>query len=45
MKHFVFASVIGAFLAVPIAAIASTVGNYLRSLWSDEDNATPEPVS
>lgn len=41
----VIAGIVGAFLAVPIAAIASTTGNYLRSVWSDEDEVTPEPVT
>ena len=40
----VIAGVVGAFLAVPIAAMASTTGNYLRSIWSDEE-VEPEPVS
>jgi predicted PurR-regulated permease PerM len=41
----VVAGVVGAFLAVPIAAMASTAGNYLRSIWSDEDDVEPEPVT
>lgn len=40
----VIAGVVGAFLAVPIAAIGSTTGNYLRSIWSDEDDVEPEPA-
>jgi predicted PurR-regulated permease PerM len=40
----VIAGIVGAFLAVPIAAIASTAGNYLRSQWSEED-VEPEPAA
>lgn len=40
----VTAGIVGAFLAVPIAAIAATTGNYLRSLWSEED-VEPQPAS
>jgi hypothetical protein len=25
--------------------MASTTGNYLRSIWSDEDAVEPEPVT
>lgn len=41
----VLAGVVGAFLGVPIAAIASSAGNYLRSIWSDEDRVEPQPVT
>ena len=40
----IIAGVIGAFLAVPIAAMASSAGNYLRSIWSDE-KVEPKPAT